>query len=164
MEHADTRHHRHHRALHRHNRDQILPFAKHVIVGVDSTPARWRIQEAEPENPLRRLDQQPRSGPHHTPPRPTMRSMRAPTRGSRRPGVRPDDLIRVVLDGTTTKLRPARRNQATKRRPASGRLSVRTRRAALGQHHRAAYRRPLPAAMRCIPKDDHSRQLARRRH
>lgn len=32
------------------NREQILPFAEHVVVGVDSIPARWRIQEAQPTN------------------------------------------------------------------------------------------------------------------
>jgi hypothetical protein len=32
------------------NRRQILPFAEHVIVGVDDIPARWRIQEAQPNN------------------------------------------------------------------------------------------------------------------
>ena len=32
------------------NRDQILPFAEHVVVGVDDIPARWLIQEAQPAN------------------------------------------------------------------------------------------------------------------
>ena len=32
------------------NREHILPFAERVIVGVDDIPARWRIQEAQPQN------------------------------------------------------------------------------------------------------------------
>jgi hypothetical protein len=32
------------------NREQVLPLASHVLVGVDDVQARWRVQEAQPEH------------------------------------------------------------------------------------------------------------------